>query len=61
MGMSRGLTRWPFGFLGRRWSRTFFFGFLGVVLMLYVVDRAVADFEHIRIVGDIVIAGYLLF
>ncbi len=59
--MNNPWNRYPFSFMGKRWSRTFFLGFVGLILIMILVDRLLADFEYIRVVDVLIIGAYGLF
>ena len=61
MGNGKGPGRYPFRSWGNKYSRMFLIGFLGVIVAMAVVDRFFADFEYIRAVDLLMIAGYGLF
>lgn len=61
MGADMWSKRWPFRFLGKRWSRTFLITFLGVILIVTLLDWLLEDFRYIRVLDRLVIAGFILF
>ena len=50
--------RWPFRFLGRRWSLTFFLTFLGTILLMSLVDWLLQDFAYVRWVDRLMVGGF---
>lgn len=61
MGTHKWPKRYPFRSWGKKWSRTFLIGFLGVILLMTFLDWLLASFEYIRTLDRLIIVGYGLF
>lgn len=58
MANPKWFERYPFASWGRKWSRAFLIGFLGIIVIITLLDSKFADFEYIRLVDHLLIAAY---